>query len=335
VAVARRLLAIQAQDPRAARLAIRARATGVTASDVDRALTSDRSLVIDWLNRGTLHLICSEDYHWLHALTTPQLAVANTRRLAQEGVTPVEAVRGVAVIERSLSDAGPLTRTQLRERLVASGVRTEGQSLVQLLVLAALRGIILRGPMVGREQAFVLVRDWLGSANRVPREQAVAEMARRYLHGHGPADDRDLARWAGLPLRDARAGLRAISGELAERPGGLVDLKARPPAAGLPSPRLLGAFEPVLLGWRAREQILDGNEPEVVAGGVFRPIALVRGRAAATWSLRGSEVELKPFRRLAKADAAALREDARDVIRYLAADAAANASALASPGTAR
>src|ERR1700743_1780346 len=68
--VTQRLLAVQGQDPRGARLAIRARSTRLTARDVDRALTDERSLLITWLNRGTLHLICSEDYSWLHALTT-------------------------------------------------------------------------------------------------------------------------------------------------------------------------------------------------------------------------------------------------------------------------
>lgn len=62
VAVTRRLLAVQGQDPRGARLAIRARSTGLTAADVDRALTEERSLVITWLNRGTLHLVASDDY---------------------------------------------------------------------------------------------------------------------------------------------------------------------------------------------------------------------------------------------------------------------------------
>jgi hypothetical protein len=84
VAVAERLLAIQGQDPRGARLAVRARTGGLTAADVDRALTEERSLVLTWLNRGTLHLVRSEDYAWLHALTTPQLFSANARRLAQE-----------------------------------------------------------------------------------------------------------------------------------------------------------------------------------------------------------------------------------------------------------
>jgi len=110
VAVAERLLAIQAQDPRGARLAVRARTTGLTATDVDRALTEERSLLVTWLNRGTLHLVRSEDYGWLHALTTPPLHTANATRLAQEGVTPAAAERGVATIERALATEGPVTR---------------------------------------------------------------------------------------------------------------------------------------------------------------------------------------------------------------------------------
>ena len=51
-----RLLAIQAQDPRGARLTVRARSAGLSASDVDAALAR-RSLIVTWLNRGTLHLV--------------------------------------------------------------------------------------------------------------------------------------------------------------------------------------------------------------------------------------------------------------------------------------
>src|SRR5580693_4677638 len=180
VAVAERLLAIQGQDPRGARLAIRARSTGLSAADVDRALTEDRSLLITSLNRGTLHLIRREDYPWLQALTTPRLLTGNARRLAQEGVTPTAAERGVDVIANSLSTEGPLTRAQLRERIDAAGVRTEGQALVHLLMLAALRGIAVRGPMIGRQHAFVLVHDWLGETPLVDRDRALAELARRY-----------------------------------------------------------------------------------------------------------------------------------------------------------
>lgn len=320
VSVAKRLLAVQGQDLRGARLAIRARTTGLTSADVDSALTADRSLVISWLNRGTLHLVCSEDYHWLQALTTPSLFTANARRLAQEGVTPDAADHGVAVIERSLAGEGPLTRAQLGERIAAAGVRTEGQALVHVLMLACLRGVAVRGPMIGRQHAYALVRDWLGESRPIERDRALAELARRYLAGHGPADDRDLAKWAGLPLRDARGALGAIASELDTHTDGLVGLAAHLPAAGPPPPRLLGPFDPLLLGWKSRKWILQSHEPRVVGNGLIRAIALVRGRAAATWRMRAGEIVLEPLGHLARNDAVALEADARHIVHYLAAN---------------
>src|SRR3954469_9598137 len=148
VAVAARLLAVQAQDLRSARLAVRARTEGASLADIDRALSGDRSLVVSWLNRGTLQLVRSEDYWWLHGLTTPPLFTGNARRLAQTGVSPAQADRGVALVERALRD-GPRTREKLRDRLDAAGIPTAGQALVHLLMLACLRGIAVRGPFVG------------------------------------------------------------------------------------------------------------------------------------------------------------------------------------------
>ncbi len=316
-AVVQRLLAVQAQDPRGARLAIRARSEGLTARDVNRAL-NERAVVITWLNRGTLHLVCSEDYPWLQALTAPRLRTSSLRRLAQEGLTPEATERGVRTIERTLANQGPSTRGELRERIAAAGVRTEGQALVNLLLEASLRGVVIRGPMVGREHAYVLVREWLPKSRPVDRDWALAELARRYLAGHGPAGERDLAKWAGLALRDARAGLRSIASELVEREDGLVDLARSDVAAQLPPPRLLGAFDPLLHGWVSRAPVLVEKEPIITLNGIFRPFALVRGQAVAVWSLRAGEVELRPFARLTRADTAALRADALAVAAYLA-----------------
>lgn len=317
VAVAKRLLAVQGQDPRGARLAIRARTEGVSAADVDRALTEDRSLLITWLNRGTLHLVASEDYSWLQMLTTPPLRTSCATRLRQEGVSEAKAERGVETIERALADEGPLTRAQLKERLQKARVPTEGQALVHLLFLSALRGHIVRGPMVGKQHAFVLARDWLGPQKPVDRYVALAELARRYLVGHAPADDRDLARWAGLPLRDSRAGLAAIAKELRQRDDGLVELKRRPQAAEIPPPRLLGAFDPLLLGWTSREEVLAGATGIVVGQGMFRPFALVDGRAVALWSLTNEKVEIKQFGKITKKVTAALELEAEDVLGYM------------------
>jgi len=313
------LLAVQAQDARGARLAIRARTTGLTVADLDTALTVERSLVITWLNRGTLHLVRAEDYWWLQALTTPQLLVGNARRLRQEGVDASDAKRGVLVVERALAE-GPLTRAQLRERVAAAGIRVQGQALVHILMLASLRGLIVRGPMVGAEQAFVLVRDWLGAAPAAPpqldRRQALAELVRRYLVGHGPASDRDLARWAGLPLGEVRCGIAAVSHLLHDREDGLLELRSRRVSEPLP-PRLLGAFDPLLLGWVSREPVVGAHAGIVTSNGIFRPFVLVGGRAVGLWSLVQGRVRLAPFDQLSPSVAASLDADAVDVRRFL------------------
>ncbi len=316
VAVVERLLAVQGQDLQGARLAIRARSDNLHVADIDRCLSEDRSLLITTLNRGTLHLVRAEDYPWLHALTTPRVVTGNARRLAQEGVSPSQTDRAVSLIEKALTDNGPQTRNQLRSMLLEAGIPTAGQAFIHIIGSATLRGLVVRGPMLGRNHAFVLVRDWLPVPCKIEREQALAELARRYLAGHGPATDRDLAQWSGLPLGDARAGMAAIAGELQELTGGLVDLARRAPAAPLPPPRLLGQYEPVLLGWRLRDDIIGPHTGLVTNNGLFRPFAMVRGRAVGTWSMAAGTMRISPFGTLARADSAALEADAADIRRF-------------------
>jgi Winged helix DNA-binding domain len=317
-----RLLAVQGQDPRGARLAVRARTTRLTAGDVDQALTRDRSLVLTWLNRGTLHLVRSEDYWWLHPLTVrPQLQVGCGRILARLGVSADAADRGVGLVERLLAANGPLTRDQLARHLHARGLPGDSGVALHVLMLASLRGRAVRGPMMGAQHAYVHVRSWLGDPPPKPDpDRVLGWLARRYLAGHGPASDRDLAKWAGLPVTWARRGLTAIATELRDRPDGLADLAAAPDPDGLPPPRLLGAYDPVLLGWVSREPVLGGHQEIVTDNGLFRPFALVAGRAAGLWTYQGGQVILTQFGPLPPDIEAALATEAADVRRYLATE---------------
>jgi hypothetical protein len=117
-----------------------------------------------------------------------------------------------------------------------------------------------------------------------------------------------------------------------ERGDGLLDLKRRPHRATRLPPRLLGAYDPLLLGWTSREPILGPHVDVVTRNGLFRPIALVAGRAVATWRLAGGAVTIEPFEHIPSAAAAALDAEAADVVRFLAGSASATPRARARPG---
>jgi hypothetical protein len=262
------LLAVQAQDPRAMRLALRARGAATRATDVDAAL-AERAVVVVWLMRGTLHLVASEDYAWLHALTGGLAVTTILRRLAELGVADPD--REVRALERALAD-GPLDRAALAER-----IRAEGQGVPHVLGLAAARGLIVH---VGT--GYALTRDWLGPPPAVDRDAALAELGRRYLRAHAPADAADLAAWSGLGLRDARAALAGA---------GAPELDA-PPSP----PRLLPAFDPYLLGWKDRSFAVPAGWAKRVrpGGGMLRATAVDDGTVVGTWTLPRGRVALDP-----------------------------------------
>jgi hypothetical protein len=118
-------------------------------------------------------------------------------------------------------------------------------------------------------------------------------------------------------LRDARLALARCGA--VQRADGLAELPANPrrAAAALPPPRLLGAFEPLLLGWASRDPIVGPHKRIVTVNGLFRPFALAGGRAVATWTISGGQVALEPFGHLDAQTQAALDADAADVRRFL------------------
>jgi hypothetical protein len=309
------------QDPRGARLAIRARSRVARVSDVDDALTRRRTAVITWLNRGTLHLVTADDYWWLHPLTTPQVRPGNGRRLRQLGLGTKAVDQGVDVIVAALAANGPQTRTELRTTLDAAGVRTDGQALVHLLAEASLRRHIVRGPVRAGQSAFVDAEAWLGPApDPLGETEALARLARRYLAGHGPAAPADLAKWAGITLRRARAGMDAITEECVQSSEGLVDLADRGGTGStgrMPPPRLLGAFDPVLHGWADRSPLVGVHRGVVTSNGLFRPTALVAGRVVATWGLADGRLRLQPLEPIGPAAQRALERDSRSVLGFL------------------
>ena len=182
--------------------------------------------------------------------------------------------------------------------------------------------------MIGGQHAYVLVKDWLGAPPPpLGRDAGLAELARRYLAGHGPASDRDFAKWAGLRLGEARRGFSGISSSLRELPDGTAELTGTDPeAGGLPGPRLLGAYDPVLLGWASRTPILVPHQQIVTVNGLFRPFVLVAGKAVGMWTWSAGRVVLDRFGEQPADVEDALAAEAEDVRRFLGTGAAASDS---------
>lgn len=330
VDVARAIAGAQAQDRYAGPLTFRSRSRRLTAADIHRARTEERSLLRSWAMRMTLHLIPADDAGWLLPLFEPRIQKWSRRRLVQLGMPLGTQAKALRTVERALERDGPLTRTEVAERLAGAGVQLDTQTRLHLILVAVSAGIACLGPDRGGSTCLVLREDWLGTLPRVDREAALAELARRYLRAFGPATERDFASWAGLGLREMRAGLEAIAGELVESRFGDQRLfalrrdRVRLPASG--QLRLLGAFDTYMLGYRNRDFAVTPEGRAAVkegGGGWIRPVIVEDGRVIGTWrSTRKDgrlEIALRLFGPLSPADRASIEAEVEDIGRFEAA----------------
>jgi len=331
--VATRLGGVQAQAAPAARLAVRARSTGLTRRDVVRATERPPAVVRTWAMRGTLHMVPAADARWIVELLGPRFVKAGERRRRQLGLDDDTCRRGVDAIQAVLTGAPPLTRAHLVERLADMGVPLDprSQAPAHLVAYAAMRGLICRGPdLPNDEPTYVLLDSWVNESSSRDRDESLRELARRYLTGHGPATDADFATWSGLPAADARNSFAELIDELVEvdaagqRMVALADADLTPPDTN--APRLLGPFDPYLLGYRGRDLILEPAHRKRIqaGGGMIPPAVLAGGWLIGTWRLhRGAkraEVLVEPFTTLPKRSRDVLRAEVDDIGRFLGVD---------------
>jgi hypothetical protein len=320
------MVGVQAQELTAARLAFRARIHGVTPARVDRARLQDRSIVLAWAMRGTLHLIPAEDHGWLvPLLTEPRISNAE-RRLRQEGLSAEEAERGLRAIRNELSRHGPLPRRELAERLRSLGVRTKGQAIAHLVWLAAAKGIACHGPEEDGEPTFVLATDWLGKPERPNADAAAAELAVRYLRARAPAAPADLVAWSGLRAGATTRAWRDIADRLIEVPterGSMWSLRGSRSAEPEGVVRLLPAFDEFLLGWRDRSLTASAAAWKRInrGGGWIHPVVLDDGRGAGVWRREqdGNETQIvfEPFGTTPARLWRSIEEEAIDIGRFM------------------
>ncbi|MFE7171291.1 winged helix DNA-binding domain-containing protein [Streptomyces sp. NPDC057616] len=305
-AVVRRVFAVQAQDVTAADLGIRARGRDITARAVRTAYERDRTIVRGWYMRGTLHTIPCDDARWVLRLLAPRILTATGRRYQQLGLDEDLRRRADRLIRRALSTHGPLSRAELTEHLTTLGVQPDGQAPFHLIRHAALTGVLCHGALRAGEATYVLVEDWLPPTDDVALEEeaALAELARRYLAAHAPADLEDFAAWSGLPVSWGRRAWRTLaqSGVITEYGSSTVLsgwTEEPADASHTPDVRMLPAYDNYLLGHRTRQVSVPAAHQARVwpGGGIIRPTVVADGLAIATWT-RGSgasSVQVEPF----------------------------------------
>ncbi len=349
VSVIRDMAGAQAQLLSAAQIALWSRIRDLEIGHIEDALRK-RTLVKASCMRHTLFLVPSKD-----------LAIfvrGSTGRAEKE----IRWARGKGVPDRVLDAAidaalgaldQPLTRPEIAEHVSrALGVQMQAvhgggwgrrtkiaavpvgeltYPVVDLLHLAASRGVVCYGPNRGNEPTFVRADAWIPQWQDIPREQAEGILLRRYLHAFGPATAADFALWAGITLTEAReiwvreaANLAPVNVEGWEATVLRKDLDELAQAQfERPVVRLLPYFDTFLLGHKEREHLVIMKHRVKVyrAQGWISPVVLVDGRATAVWehAREGNRLRVKvtKFESISRRITAGIQKEAQDLGRFL------------------
>lgn len=341
----------QAQLLPAAQVSLWARVQGLQAGDIENAL-DQKKIVKAACMRRTLFLVPSRDL---------AVYVRGTARRAEK---EIRWARGRGVPDRTIESAiqaalgvldEPLTRPEIAGRVSkALGVQKQAvhgggwgrrsklaavpvghliYPVVDLLHLAAARGVVCYGPPRRHEPTFVRADAWIPRWRDVPAQQAEDLLLRLYLRAFGPATPVDFSLWTGIGLTEARliwsrsqARMAAVLVEGSQASILREDLDELA-EAGFRRPllRLLPYFDSYLLGHKDRGHLAPRQHlPKVYRPqGWISPVVLVDGRATATWaySRQGDRLRLQisGFEPLAPRLTARLHTEAQDLGRFLAA----------------
>jgi hypothetical protein len=305
--------AVQAQVMSAAELQVAVR-VDCTVQDVRDALWKRRTLVKTWLMRGTLHLTRAADLPLYTAAMSRRWIKPSQAWLKYFQVSEAEVWDLADVIGKAL-DGTPRTREELIA-IVAKGKSERVREALKsgwggMLKPAARNGRLCFGPNRGQSVTFVSPRSWLDSWRDHEAEQALVEVARRYVRAYGPANKQDFSFWWGHWTGVGSAGWAGLQEELVPvtvegwRTHMLAaDLKRLPSRQPGVSVQLLPNFDPFLMGHAKRDHLFDAVHRSKVSrtAGWISPVVLVDGRVVAVWSYALNKqrlrVEIKPFEAL-------------------------------------
>jgi len=286
--------AAQAQDFAGAKWSLGQRLWPTTDAAIEEAFNQGEILRTHVL-RPTWHFVAPADVRWLLALTAPRVHRLNRPMYRQLELDEATLVRCGAVIEQTLRGGEPLTRDELKAALEAAGITAlggpdrPGQRLAYAVMWAELEGLIVSGPRRGKQFTYMLLDERAPQARTLDREEAPAELARRYFTSHGPATADDFARWSSLTLTEARRGLAAVGDALqqADVDGQTVWFAGDPLPPRDPSPtaHLVSIFDEYTIGYKEWRAIGGEAYGDMLRGmgNALQNVILVDGRLVGTW----------------------------------------------------
>ena len=303
--------AVQAQDYLGALWAVGLRTRNVNEENVKRAI-AEKKIVRTWPMRRTLHFVAAADVRWMLDLLTPRLIAGSAWLYKQLELDDRIFARSKELFASALQGGKQLPRDKMYGLLEAARISTTGGRGLHLLTRLAQEGFICFGTREGKQQTFALLDEWVPKAKKKARDEALAELARRYFTSHGPATLQDFVWWSGLRTADARAGLEMAKPHLAQEvsDGQTYWFASSMPATkdASPTAHLLPAFDEYTVAYKDRSAVLNPLYAKQVntGNGIFSPTIVVDGQIVGTWkrTLKKSEVVItpSPFARLNKAE---------------------------------
>ena len=205
--------AMQGQDYGPAKWSIGQRTEGLSDGDVDAAL-NDGAILRTHALRPTWHIVARDDIRWILALTGPRVHRSVNRRFEQLGLDPDVLGRCEKEIAAAVEGGNHLTRPQIGEVLDAAGIDRTGQRLPYILFHCELQAVICSGRLAGKQQTYALLEERAPVGSAFDRDEAVAELVRRYIQSHGPATVADLRWWSSLTGANIKATLKEMGSEV-------------------------------------------------------------------------------------------------------------------------
>jgi hypothetical protein len=300
---------------------------------VDRAWFEDRTVARTWCMRGTRHFVATDDLSWLLSLFGQRYVDRGKRRLAQLGFDEDDAERATETIRDALADFGPLMREEVADHLLEAKFEfdPDGQAPIHVIRRACLAGIAIEATPRDGAETYAPLEDWTSLNPALDREDALADLARRYVTAHEPATPADFDAWSGLYKRDVRTGWEAIEDDLTEVVVG--DERAwttsDPDDAAADDAtvvRLLPMYDSYFVSHEDRDLLLPDEFADRVypGGGVIRATVVVDGLAAGTWRLDRSgsvaAIVIEPFEPLDDAAVSGIEAEVGDVGRFMDVD---------------